>query len=62
MKRRKNDVPTKRNKVFCEHCGEIETYTKQYIKDGIEWCVTCMYANGDITEEEFKKELGWEKL
>jgi formylmethanofuran dehydrogenase subunit E len=48
-------------KIFCEHCGELDTKTKQYTIDGIDWCVWCAYAGDHITEEEFRDELKKEK-
>jgi hypothetical protein len=43
--------------VNCEHCGEIETKSKQYEFEGVEWCAACAYANGYISSREAKREF-----
>ena len=44
--------------VHCEHCGLVNTETKQYEDDdGVQWCVACAYANDLITYQELSEEL-----
>ena len=41
--------------VKCEHCGDVPTYTPQFHVEGLDWCVWCMHANGQITEQQLER-------
>ena len=44
-----------KNPPWCEHCGELSAYSGAAELDGIAWCLSCLYANDEITDSELEK-------